>query len=71
MLPKLLLVTVTLFATMMGLSTAQGRCENEADPQEGIGNFCYCEDGTCHAHSRDPKTAYETCNPPGVEIPCP
>ncbi|KAL2126359.1 hypothetical protein VTI74DRAFT_1126 [Chaetomium olivicolor] len=69
MQPKLVLVT--LFALATGRAIAQGWCENQADPQEGIGNYCGCEDGTCHGHSRDPKTGRETCNPPGIEIPCP
>ncbi|KAL9481025.1 hypothetical protein ACSS6W_005811 [Trichoderma asperelloides] len=46
----------------------QGFCENQADPDSGIGNYCYCNgDGKCYFDS--PSTG---CNPPdSIAIPCP
>ncbi|OIW31122.1 hypothetical protein CONLIGDRAFT_679855 [Coniochaeta ligniaria NRRL 30616] len=44
-----------------------GPCYNQADPDNGIGNYCWCQgDGKCYFDS-----AATTCNPPShQEIPC-
>ncbi|KAI1149265.1 hypothetical protein F4825DRAFT_431069 [Nemania diffusa] len=53
---------------LLGLTTAYvGPCFNQADPDHGIGNYCYCQgDGLCYFD--DPNTL---CNPPGGQVPCP
>ncbi|KAI0125406.1 hypothetical protein BJ170DRAFT_637491 [Xylariales sp. AK1849] len=47
---------------------AQGPCYNQADPDQGIGNYCYCEgNGLCYYN--DPDTG---CNPTsGRVVTCP
>ncbi|KAH7026898.1 hypothetical protein B0J12DRAFT_745909 [Macrophomina phaseolina] len=57
-----LFVLVTL--ALGGLSAALS-CENQADPQAGIANYCYCDDGNCYAVGGPPN---HTCNPPGPKL---
>ncbi|KAI0008448.1 hypothetical protein F4779DRAFT_618547 [Xylariaceae sp. FL0662B] len=60
----------TSFASflLLGVVTAYvGPCYNHADPDSGIGNYCYCEgDGLCYFD--DPSTG---CDPPAGSIACP
>ncbi|KAJ9150120.1 hypothetical protein NKR19_g5420 [Coniochaeta hoffmannii] len=46
----------------------QGPCYNHADPDAGIGNYCYCEgNGKCYFDKAD-----TICDPPSSqEVPCP
>ncbi|TFK49313.1 hypothetical protein OE88DRAFT_1662801 [Heliocybe sulcata] len=45
---------------------AQGPCYNQADPDNGIGNYCYCEgNGLCYVDLNG------SCNPLGAQITCP
>ncbi|KAH6645331.1 hypothetical protein BKA67DRAFT_584803 [Truncatella angustata] len=64
---------LSIFASIVGLVgivAAQTGCENQADPDHGIGNYCYCSStGGCYAHSV--VNGNEVCNPPGASIPCP
>ncbi|EPQ57602.1 hypothetical protein GLOTRDRAFT_127959 [Gloeophyllum trabeum ATCC 11539] len=48
------------------LASAQGPCYNQADPDNGIGNYCYCEgNGLCYTNPQG------QCNPVGTQINCP
>ncbi|KZF23702.1 hypothetical protein L228DRAFT_246542 [Xylona heveae TC161] len=60
---RLLAVVTLLLLSSLGYGLT---CENAADPDHDIGNYCACSDGTCHF--RSPRTG---CNPPSVRVPCP
>ncbi|KAI0191865.1 hypothetical protein F4808DRAFT_465247 [Astrocystis sublimbata] len=52
------------FSLAAGALAAPSGCENQADPDNGIGNYCYCSsDGNCYFNN--PNTG---CNPPGGAI---
>ncbi|KZT24200.1 hypothetical protein NEOLEDRAFT_1067848 [Neolentinus lepideus HHB14362 ss-1] len=58
--------SVLLPLVLATLALAQGPCYNQADPDHGIGNYCYCEgNGLCYVDTNG------LCNPLGNEIPCP
>ncbi|EIM90651.1 uncharacterized protein STEHIDRAFT_152362 [Stereum hirsutum FP-91666 SS1] len=59
---------LAVLALTTGVTLAQlGPCYNQADPDNGIGNYCYCEgDGLCW------PDAPNGCNPPLTgSFPCP
>ncbi|KIK65243.1 hypothetical protein GYMLUDRAFT_39609 [Collybiopsis luxurians FD-317 M1] len=60
-----------LFAllTISALTLAQQQpCFNAADPDNGIGNFCECADGTCWRHA----SGDSQCTNLGSQLdPCP
>ncbi|RDH22393.1 hypothetical protein M747DRAFT_294034 [Aspergillus niger ATCC 13496] len=55
----------------MGVAVAKGigPCYNQADPDNDIGNYCYCQgNGGCYFEGK-----HNSCDPPGIAIPggCP
>ncbi|KZT24205.1 hypothetical protein NEOLEDRAFT_1179456 [Neolentinus lepideus HHB14362 ss-1] len=59
-------ISVLLPLVLATFALAQGPCYNMADPDHGIGNYCYCEgNGLCYANVNG------QCTTPGNEITCP
>ncbi|KAL1981927.1 hypothetical protein VTN96DRAFT_1991 [Rasamsonia emersonii] len=52
-----------LFLSLLSFSLAQKQpCYNQADPDNGMGNYCYCQgDNTCYFGGGGP----DPCNPVG------
>ncbi|TGO11124.1 hypothetical protein BTUL_0117g00410 [Botrytis tulipae] len=61
--------TALIVTSLFAIGMAQvGPCLNQADPDGGIGNYCYCEgDGLCYFEG----TGTNGCAPPSSDqYPC-
>ncbi|KAF2763799.1 hypothetical protein EJ03DRAFT_356332 [Teratosphaeria nubilosa] len=64
---KIIWTATLAFAAHITLVSAAESCTNQADPDLGIGNYCYCaSDSSCYAEGKANGTA--TCNPPGPKL---